>query len=47
MDNTFFDWLNSTHIAFQSVELAKAFIVFLLFSVIGWVLERTQQLCFR
>ena len=28
MSNTFFDWLNSTHIAFQSVELAKAFIVF-------------------
>ena len=39
MDNTFFDWLNSTHIAFQSVELAKAFIVFLLFSVIGWICE--------
>ena len=39
MGNTFFEWLNSTHIAFQSVELAKAFIVFLMFSVIGWMCE--------
>lgn len=37
--NTLLNWMNSTHIGFQSVELAKAFIVFILFSVIGWICE--------
>lgn len=39
MSNLFFDWLNSTHIAFQSVELSKAFLIFLMFSLIGWLCE--------
>lgn len=39
MLHNFFEWLNSTHIAFQSIELSKAFIVFILFSAIGWLCE--------
>ena len=39
MLNSFFEWLNSTHIAFQSAEVSKAFLVFLLFSLIGWLCE--------
>lgn len=36
---TLINWMNTTHVGFQSVELAKAFIVFILFSVIGWICE--------
>lgn len=39
MFNSFVEWLNSTHIAFQSAEVSKAFLVFLLFSLIGWLCE--------
>lgn len=39
MFNSFIEWLNSTHIAFQSAEVSKAFLVFLLFSLIGWLCE--------
>ncbi len=36
---TFIEWLGSTHIGFQSVEISKAFIVFIAFSVTGWICE--------
>lgn len=39
MSNSFFEWLNSSRIAFQSVEISKAFLIFLFFSLIGWLCE--------
>ena len=32
-------WMNSTHVFIPSAELSKAFIVFLIFSSIGWICE--------
>lgn len=32
-------WLSNTKVPYQSVELSKAFLVFLAFSVIGWISE--------
>ena len=37
--NSLSDWINTTYIGFQSIELTKAFLIFIMFSVIGWICE--------
>ena len=39
MFEQFNEWLNTSPVTFQSVELSKAFLTFLMFSVIGWICE--------
>lgn len=38
MENLF-NLMNSVHIGFRSAELSKSFVIFLMFSVIGWICE--------
>lgn len=39
MSESIIGWMNSAHVFIPSAELAKAFIVFLIFSSIGWICE--------
>ena len=39
MSESIIGWMNSAHVFIPSAELSKAFIVFLIFSSIGWICE--------
>lgn len=39
MSEKILEWITTTHIPYQSVELSKAFLTFLMFSLIGWICE--------
>lgn len=39
MSESIIGWMNSAHVFIPSTELSKAFIVFLIFSSIGWICE--------